>query len=116
MVKPHVFNRGDIVYVDLNPVIGREMQGEGRPALVLSTKEFNALGTALVAPITQGGNVARYAGFAVSLTGSGTHTQGVVLANAIRALDLVSRKAVKKEAAPDFIVQECLMRVQAIFE
>jgi len=116
MVKPQVFNRGDIVYVDLNPVVGRELQGEGRPALVLSTKEFNALGTAMVAPITQGGNVARFAGFAVSLSGAGTKTQGVVLVNAIRALDLASRKAAKKEAAPDFIVQDCLMRIQAIFE
>lgn len=116
MVKTNVFNRGDIVYVDLNPVVGRELQGKARPALVLSTKEFNALGTALVAPITQGDNVARYAGFAVNLSGAGTQTQGVVLANALRALDLISRKAIKKEAAPDFIVQECLARVQAIFD
>ncbi|NOT69326.1 MAG: type II toxin-antitoxin system ChpB family toxin [Methylophilaceae bacterium] len=116
MVKPLIFNRGDVVYVDLNPVIGRELQGEGRPALVLSTKEFNALGTAMVAPITQGGNAARFAGFAVSLSGTGLQTQGVVLVNAIRALDLVNRKAIKKEIAPDFIVQDCLARIQAIFE
>lgn len=115
-MKPLTFNRGDVVYVDQNPVIGRELQGEGRPALVLSTKEFNALGTAMVAPITQGGNTARFAGFAVSLSGTGLQTQGVVLVNAIRALDLVNRKAIKKEIAPDFIVQDCLARIQAIFE
>ena len=116
MVKSLVFNRGDIVYVDLKPVVGRELQGEGRPALVLSTKEFNALGSVMVAPITQGGNAARFAGFAVNLSGAGTQTQGVVLVNAVRSLDLVSRRAVKKEVAPDFIVQDCLARVQAIFE
>lgn len=49
-----VFERGDIVLVNLEPVVGREMQGERRPALVLTTKEFNALGDVLVAPITQG--------------------------------------------------------------
>jgi mRNA interferase ChpB len=116
MVATAVFDRGDIVYVNLNPVIGRELQGELRPGLVLSTKAFNALGTVMVAPITQGGNQARFAGFAVSLTGAGTETQGVVLTNAVRPLDLVTRQARKKETVPDYIVQACLMRVQAIFE
>lgn len=116
MVKQALFNRGDIVYVDLNPVVGRELQGEMRPVLVLSTAAFNDLGITMVAPITQGANVARFAGFAVSLSGLGLQTQGVVLVNAVRGLDLVSRKAVKKEAVPEVVVQDCLARVQAIFE
>jgi len=53
------FDRGDIVVVSLEPVVGREMQGTRRPVLVLSTKEFNALGDVLGAPITQGGDYAR---------------------------------------------------------
>lgn len=116
MVRQPAFERGDIVYVSLNHVVGRELQGEARPALVLSTQAFNAFGTVMVAPISQGGNVARFAGFAVSLTGAGTETQGVVLTNAVRPLDLVNRQARKRESVPEYIVEACLARVQAIFE
>jgi mRNA-degrading endonuclease toxin of MazEF toxin-antitoxin module len=55
MVKRVKFDRGDIVRVNLNSTVGREQQGDFRPALVLSPAAFNALGVALVAPITQGG-------------------------------------------------------------
>ena len=43
-----VFERGDIVKVRLNPVIDHEMQGDLRPALVLTTSEFNRLGDVLL--------------------------------------------------------------------
>ena len=116
MVSARFFDRGDIVRVSLNPTVGREMQGEMRPALVLSPRKFNALGTALVAPITQGGNSARHAGFAVSLMGCGTETQGVVLVNAVRMLDLEQRGAKKVESAPENLVAEALARLQTILE
>lgn len=73
-----VFDRGDIVSVPLDPVVGHKQRGT-RPALVLTAKEFNKLGDVLVAPITQGGDFARYAGFAVTLSGTGCKTQGVAL-------------------------------------
>ena len=116
MVGARFFDRGDIVRVSLNPTVGRELQGEMRPALVLSPRKFNALGTALVAPINQGGNYARYAGFVVSLMGSGTETQGVVLVNAVRMLDLEHRGAKKVEAAPAVLVEEVLARLLTILE
>lgn len=53
--------------VGFDPASGHEQQGAGRPALVLSVQAFNQLGMTLVAPITQGGNFARYAGFSVPL-------------------------------------------------
>src|SRR5260364_311666 len=68
-----VFDRGDVVNVPLDPAVGHEQKGT-RPALVLTTKEFNQLGDVLVAPVTQGGDFSRYAGFAVSLTGTGCNT------------------------------------------
>lgn len=110
------FARGDIVRVALNPVIGHEQQGDFRPCLVLSPAPFNRLGTALVAPITQGGNFARYRGFAVTLSGSGTKTQGVVLVNAVRMLDLDARGAKKIETVPTAIVEDALARLMAILE
>jgi mRNA interferase ChpB len=111
-----VFERGDIVRACLNPTAGNEIQGDMRPCLVLSTKQFNKLGLTVIAPITQGGNYARFEGFAVTLMGSGTDTQGVVLANGIRSVDLVARKAVKVEKAPTEIVNEVLSIVAAILE
>ncbi|MDP8981960.1 MAG: type II toxin-antitoxin system PemK/MazF family toxin [Acidobacteriota bacterium] len=63
--------RGDIYHVDLNPIKGRERAGP-RYALVVTRKAFNNLGTPLVCPITQGGDFALNAGFAVSLIGAGT--------------------------------------------
>ncbi|PPK42095.1 mRNA interferase ChpB [Trinickia symbiotica] len=81
MVRRVKFERGHIVRVSLNPTMGKEQQGDFRPALVLSPAACNALGVALVAPITQGGEFARYAGFAVPLSGLSTETQGVALVN-----------------------------------
>lgn len=111
-----IFDRGDIVVVNLEPVVGREMQGTRRPVLVLSTKEFNALGDVLVAPITQGGDYARYAGFAVSLMNTGCKTQGVALVNKCRMMDLGTRKARKIERAPQEVVDDALGRLRALLD
>lgn len=111
-----VVDRGDIVFLSLEPVVGREMQGERRYALVLTTKEFNALGDVLIAPITQGGDYSRFAGFAVSLMNTGCQTQGVALINKCRMMDLVARKAKKIERVPQEVVDDALGRLMALFE
>ena len=110
-----VFDRGDIVNVSLDPVSGHE-QRVSRPAMVLTTKEFNRLGDTLVAPITQGGDFSRYAGFAVTLTGTGCRTQGVALVNKIRMLDLVARKARKVERAPQEVIDDALGRLMVLLD
>jgi mRNA interferase ChpB len=110
-----VFERGDIVNVTLDPVSGHEQRGS-RPGLVLTTREFNRLGDTLVAPITQGGDFSRYAGFAVSLTGTGCKTQGAALVNKIRMLDLVARKARKVERAPQQVIDDALGRLMVLFD
>lgn len=108
-----VFQRGDIVLVDLAPVVGHETRGS-RPALVLTTNDFNSLGDVLVAPITQGGDFARFAGFAVPL--SKTKTQGVVLVNKCRMMDLNARQARKIERAPVEVVDEALARLTTLLD
>lgn len=110
-----VFDRGDIVSVPLDPATGHEQRGT-RPALVLTTKAYNKLGDVLVAPITQGGDFARYAGFAVTLTGTGCKTQGVALVNKIRMLDLVARKARKIERAPQAVIEDAIGRLMALLD
>lgn len=108
-------SRGDIYHCDLAPVKGSEQQG-ARYVLVVSSREFNQLGTQIVCPITQGGEFARNRGFAVSLSGAGTNAQGAVLVNQLRALDLKARSGKFSERAPDYIVEEVLGRLSAIFE
>jgi mRNA interferase ChpB len=110
-----VFDRGDVVSVPLDPAVGHEQKGT-RPALVLTTKDFNKLGDVLVAPITQGGDFSRYAGFAVSLTGAGCKTQGVALINKIRMLDLSARKARKIERVPQAVLDDALGRLTALLD
>lgn len=115
-MKRAKFNRADIVRLNLNPTAGREQQGDFRPALILTPAAYNASGLAVIAPITQGGDFARYAGFAVPLSGSGTETQGIVLCNQIRNVDLEARGAKRIESAPEVVIDDVLARVQALFE
>lgn len=98
------FDRGDVVSVNL--------QSSSISVLVLSTAVFNATGLVLVAPITEGHRFARHAGFAVQL--SGTETEGVVLMNQVRMLDLEARGAKRKERVPEAVVEDALARLQAI--
>ncbi|MHC1728396.1 MAG: type II toxin-antitoxin system PemK/MazF family toxin [Syntrophobacteraceae bacterium] len=108
--------RGDIYLVSLDPTSGHEQQGT-RPVLVVSATAFNRLTkTPVVLPITSGGSFARTAGFAVSLTGTGTHTTGVVRCDQPCALDLAPRNARKLESVPSAIMDEVLARLVTIFE
>jgi mRNA-degrading endonuclease toxin of MazEF toxin-antitoxin module len=107
--------RGDIYLVDLEPTRCREQQGQ-RPVIVLSATGFNNLtGLPAVCPITNGGNFARTAGFAVPLQGFGLTTSGVVRCDQMRVVDLKARHGKLVEAAPPVIVTECLEIVQTIF-
>jgi len=114
-VKHGIPDRGDILHLDLDPTLGKEQQGQ-RYALVLTVTDFNRFGLALVAPVTQGGSFARENGFTVSLTGTGTKTQGVVLCNQVRMLDFKQRNGKITESAPEFVVDDALARVRALLE
>ena len=108
--------RGDVVELDFDPTKGHEIRGF-RPALVLSTAAFNkASGLLLVAPITQGGRAARESGFALSLMGTGTKTQGVVLCDQTRTIDARARAFRRIEKAPAHFIDDVLHRVRMILE
>lgn len=108
--------RGDILEMSLDPSRGREIRGS-RPVLVISADAFNkASGLLLVAPISQGGAASRETGFSVTLMGSGTATQGVVLCDQTRTLDAGARRFRRIERAPESVVAEVLDAVRAIIE
>ena len=106
------FGRKARIQVCLNPASGKDMQGHIRTCIVLSPKAFNVLGVSIIAPITQGGNFARFKGFSVPLMG--LETQGVVLVNGIRSLDPIARRAVYIEKADDVVIDDCLAKLEAI--
>lgn len=108
-------DRGEIWHVDLDPTKGTEQRG-ARVVFVVSPKAFNQGGLALVCPVTQGGAAARYAGFAVTLMGSGTDTQGVVACNHARTIDMQARRSVFKERAPEAVTADVIARLQTLLD
>ncbi len=105
--------QGDILLIALDPTAGTEMQGT-RPVLVLSNLIFNSQGRALVAPITQGGNIERVRGWSVSLMGAGTSTQGVAVVSQCRILDFVARNAKRIDGVSQVVIDEALAKLEAM--
>ncbi|MBR0572665.1 MULTISPECIES: type II toxin-antitoxin system PemK/MazF family toxin [Pasteurellaceae] len=110
----YIPKKGDIIHLQFDPASGSEMKGE-HYALVVSSQLFNKQGLAFVCPISQGKvNQARSFGTVVTLMGSGTHTQGAVHCHQLKSLDWKSRQAKFKESVPDFIIDDVLLRIEAI--
>ena len=108
--------RGDIYLVSLDPASGHEQQGK-RPVLVVTPAKFNKLtGVPVVLPITSGGNFARTIGFAVSLSGAGTQTTGIIRCDQARAVDLRARNGKKLERVRADVVDEVLAKLATLFE
>lgn len=105
--------RGDIYYVSL----GRE-SGDASPrrfVFIVSPREFNYLVAPLVCPIKDGGDAARHRGFAVPL-GNATRTQGLVLCNQPRLLDIALRQSRFVEKAPLPVVDEVIARLSTLLQ
>jgi mRNA interferase ChpB len=70
----------------------------------------------VVLPITSGGGFARMRGFAVSLSGTGLATQGIIC-NHPRAIDLRARKVRRsRERVPDRVMNDVMARVVTLSE
>jgi mRNA interferase ChpB len=111
---------GDVIYTYLNPTVGRKMKsseksGE-RPVLVITPSIFNNAGLTWIVPITQGGNIARDQGFAVSLTGTSSQVQGVIVTNQIRSIDVRERGYRYAETLPEYITNEVIERIKNILD
>lgn len=100
----NIFEQGDIVYLDFDPQTGHEQRGR-RPALVVSNDLYNRVSSlTMVCPIT---HTDRGHPFHLRLD-SRTQTDGVVLCDQARMLDLTSRNASFVEKAPEDIVAEAV--------
>ena len=102
MVK--VFEQGDIVYLNFTPQAGHEQRGR-RPALVVSNNLYNRVSSlTMVCPIT---HTDRSHPFHIRLD-QRTKTDGVILCDQARMLDLHSRNASFVEKAPEELVAEAV--------
>ena len=114
MVAPGSFvpDRGDVVWLTLQPQAGREQAGR-RPVLVLSPASYNGkTGLMLLCPIT---NQAKGYPFEVALP-VGLPTTGVVLADQLKSLDWRARQAEKIGRVPAATVAAVLARVQLLLQ
>ena len=94
--------QGDIVLLEFDPQTGREQKGT-RPALVVSRDAFNRFtNLAMVCPITSGDD-----GFPLHIPlDERTRTQGMILCEQVKSLDLKARRARRFESVPEVILDE----------
>jgi mRNA interferase MazF len=103
----YVPQRGDVVWITLNPQAGHEQSGR-RPAVVLSPADYNGkVGLAIVCPITS--QIKGYP-FEV-LIPAGLPVSGAILADQIKSLDWRARKAEKVCTLPAGAVAELLQKL-----
>jgi len=102
-------DRGDILWLDFNPIRGHE-QGGRRPALVLSTREYNATAKlAIVCPVTS-----HIKGYPFEIPFKIKNISGVILADHIRNVDWARRHADKIGIVSEAILTEVQEYVKKI--
>lgn len=102
------FSRGDIVYVNLNPIRGHE-QGSRRPVVVINSVPLPG-NLNLIMPIT---SHKKDFPFEVELD-SRTKTHGVILCFQMRAADLTVRDTEYVEQLPKDLLALCTEYLQCI--
>ena len=96
--------QGDIVYLEFDPQAGHEQKGK-RPALIVSNPTFNEFTKlAMVCPITK---TKRNFPLHIKLD-ERTKTQGVIMCEQVKSLDITARNVVCFEKVPKDILEEVI--------
>ena len=107
---PYVPERGDAVWITLNPQTGQEQAGR-RPAVVLSPASYNGkVGLAILCPIT---NQIKGYPFEVILP-SGLIVTGAILSDQVKSLDWRARNATLICTLPTPTITEVLQKLQTL--
>lgn len=112
MVKrtAYVPQRGDAVWITLNPQVGHEQAGR-RPAVVLTPSIYNSrVGLAVLCPIT---NQIKGYPFEVLIPG-GLPVSGAILADQVKSLDWRAREAELLCVLPGETIREVLQKVSVL--
>jgi len=103
-------NQGDLISINFTPAKGREQSGE-RPALVISNTKYNKRsGFVLACPITR---TKKALNIRVPLDDR-TKTQGDILCEQVRIIDLTERPYRVIESAPQNILHEVYKVINAL--
>ena len=106
----YIPERGDVVWLDMNPHAGHEQAGR-RPAVVLSPGIYNSkVGLALFCPITS-----RIKGYPFEvLIPQGFKVSGAILSDQIKSLDWKVRNAEFLDKIPDSVALEILKKLATL--
>ena len=108
----YIPERGDVVWISLNPQAGHEQAGR-RPAVVVSPRSYNGkVGLGLFCPIT---SHAKGYPFEVSLPAD-LPVGGVVLADQVKSLDWRVRQAEFAARLPSNTSEEIVGKLAALLE
>jgi mRNA interferase MazF len=108
--RTYIPDRGDVVWITLNPQAGHEQAGR-RPAVVLSPAIYNGkVGLAILCPITS--QVKGYP-FEVKIP-DGLKISGVILADQVKSLDWRARRAELADRLPAATVFDTLQKLNAL--
>ena len=115
MSSNYVPDRGDIAWLNFTPQTGHESRrvGRKRPALVLSSKNYNQkVGLAVFCPVT---DQKKGYPFEVEIPSNSMIT-GVILSDQIKNLDWHARQARYAMKVPNSVLQECLQKIKALLQ
>jgi mRNA interferase MazF len=103
-------DKGDIIWIDLDPTKGREQQGR-RPALVLTPRSYNERAKRCVlCPIT---SHARDYPFEIPIP-TGHAITGTILADQVRSLSWPERYAKFAMTAPADVLEDTCEKIAAL--
>ncbi len=112
VIADYVPDRGDIVWIMLNPQVGHEQAGR-RPALVLSPRSYNQkVGLAILCPIT---SQTKGYPFEVIIP-AGLPIKGVVLSDQVKSLDWRARNTEHICILPEEATQEVLNKLTLLLK
>ena len=104
--------QGDVISIDFDPQSGHEQAGR-RPALVLSTLEYNNLtGLAVMCPITKKGKGYK---FEVPVP-EGYAVYGIILADQVKCMSWLTRDTEYVCILPASTVREVVARINALIK
>lgn len=111
-MSPRVPDSGDVVWIEMNPQMGREQRGR-RPAVVLSPAAYNGkVGLAILCPITS--QVKGYP-FEVVLP-TGLAARGAVLSDQVKSLDWKARRAKFLCRLPGSVMNEIFAKLGTLLQ
>jgi len=110
MVRSYVPNRGDVVWISLNPQAGHEQVGR-RPTVVVSPLAYNRkVGLALLCPVTS--QIKGYP-FEVIIP-QGLKLNGAVLSDQVKSLDWRARRAELICRLPKDTIDEVVQKLSTL--